>query len=35
MVEESAQSVRAANENVLILEQLADELHQSVARFRV
>ena len=35
MLEESAQSVHAANENVLILEQLADDLRQSVARFRV
>ena len=35
MVEESAQSVRAANQNVLILERLAGELRQSVTRFRV
>jgi methyl-accepting chemotaxis protein len=35
MIEESAASVRAANENVQILEQLSGELHQSVARFRV
>ena len=35
MIEESTQSVRAANENVLMLEQLAGELRDSVARFRV
>ncbi len=35
MLEESANSVHAANENVLVLEQLADDLRQSVARFKV
>ena len=35
MLEESAQSVNAANENVQILEQLADDLRQSVSRFKV
>lgn len=35
MVEESANSVQAANQNVLMLEKLAVELHDSVARFRV
>jgi methyl-accepting chemotaxis protein len=35
MLEESAASVRAANEDVLSLEQLSRELHDSVARFRV
>jgi methyl-accepting chemotaxis protein/methyl-accepting chemotaxis protein-3 (ribose and galactose sensor receptor) len=35
MLDESAQSVQAANENVLVLEQLARDLRQSVARFKV
>jgi methyl-accepting chemotaxis protein/methyl-accepting chemotaxis protein-3 (ribose and galactose sensor receptor) len=35
MLDESAQSVQAANENVLALEQLATDLRQSVARFKV
>ena len=35
MIEESAASVRAANEDVLVLEQLSRELRESVARFRV
>ena len=35
MIEESTASVRAASENVLVLEQLSRELHDSVARFRV
>jgi methyl-accepting chemotaxis protein/methyl-accepting chemotaxis protein-3 (ribose and galactose sensor receptor) len=35
MIEESVQSVRAANENVLVLQELADELRLSVARFRL
>jgi len=33
MIYESTESVRAANENVTMLEQLAKELRQSVARF--
>ncbi|WP_263771143.1 methyl-accepting chemotaxis protein [Propionivibrio soli] len=35
MLEESAQSVHAANDNVLALEQLAVDLRQSVQRFKV
>ncbi|KAF0813938.1 Methyl-accepting chemotaxis protein McpP [Andreprevotia sp. IGB-42] len=35
MVEESADSVRAANENVRSLEQLASDLRSAVARFRL
>ncbi|WP_051305043.1 methyl-accepting chemotaxis protein [Chitinilyticum litopenaei] len=35
MVEESAESVRAANENVRALEQLAGKLRADVARFRL
>lgn len=35
MIEESASSVRSANDEVLVLEQLAKELRASVARFRV
>ncbi|WP_051258950.1 methyl-accepting chemotaxis protein [Chitinibacter tainanensis] len=35
MVEESAESVRAANENVRRLEQLASELRSAVTRFRL
>jgi methyl-accepting chemotaxis protein len=35
MIEESSASVRAANEDVMVLEQLSRELRQSVARFRV
>ena len=35
MIEESAASVRSANAEVQILEQLSKELHNSVARFRV
>ncbi|SMC18157.1 methyl-accepting chemotaxis protein [Andreprevotia lacus DSM 23236] len=35
MVEESADSVRAANENVRTLEQLATDLRSQVARFRL
>jgi len=35
MIYESTESVKAANENVLVLEQLAGELRQSVARFRI
>lgn len=35
MVEKSASSVRAANENVQSLERLADELRDSVSRFRL
>ena len=34
MIYESTESVHAANENVRMLEQLAKDLHQSVARFR-
>lgn len=35
MLEESAQSVQAANENVTILEHLAENLRQSVTRFKI
>lgn len=35
MVEESAESVRAANENVRSLEQLASDLRSAVARFKL
>ena len=35
MIEASVNSVQEANVNVLMLEKLADELRQSVARFRV
>jgi methyl-accepting chemotaxis protein len=35
MVEESAESVRAANENVRTLEQLAGDLRSAVARFKL
>jgi methyl-accepting chemotaxis protein len=35
MVEESAESVRAANENVRVLEQLAGDLRSAVTRFKL